>query len=370
MAGRAKAAPDGCTHLLPPPEGPKAGAIHRPSRRKKVAPISFPCTSVAQLHSLIPSVDDNRVSGVLAWNRNNRLVLMPPRIQRFGGPHTQLKEEVVLRYLEAYLVALSAQPFNLTYIDAFAGSGWRRSTGSPGGAGTRGCALKVLAMPRRFHRYSFGDLKPQNVASLNQEVEQQREAWSAAGLALPQQPEVSVACADANDLVADECARLRANRMARAVAFLDPFGMQVKWETLRRIKETGKVDLWLLLPIHIGLVRMLPRHGRMHEAWKRRLDEFLGYTGWREQAYPETTTVDLFGERTVTQRVEADQLTNIVMARLRELFGTGLLNRALDLHIGGRRSYTLVFACTSPVSGAVRVAHNIAGHIIGKSQAT
>ncbi|MGH8657683.1 MAG: hypothetical protein ACREV4_04145 [Gammaproteobacteria bacterium] len=30
----------------------------------------------------------------------------------------------------------------------------------------------------------------------------------------------------------------------RAVVFLDPFGMQVEWETVDTLAKTGGVDLW------------------------------------------------------------------------------------------------------------------------------
>jgi three-Cys-motif partner protein len=42
----------------------------------------------------------------------------------FGGPWTSEKLESLRSYLEAYTQALSNQPFRLTYIDAFAGTGY------------------------------------------------------------------------------------------------------------------------------------------------------------------------------------------------------------------------------------------------------
>src|SRR6266446_9922804 len=43
--------------------------------------------------------------------------------QRFGGPWSLLKVEAVEKYLRAYATVMSRQSFDLTYIDAFAGSG-------------------------------------------------------------------------------------------------------------------------------------------------------------------------------------------------------------------------------------------------------
>ena len=45
----------------------------------------------------------------------------------FGGPWTEEKLDRVARYLQAYTTALKNQPFQLMYIDAFAGTGYRAS---------------------------------------------------------------------------------------------------------------------------------------------------------------------------------------------------------------------------------------------------
>ena len=49
---------------------------------------------------------------------------------RFRGPWTQEKLGILRRYLDAYTTALKDTRFNLTYVDAFAGSGtWRSEIG-------------------------------------------------------------------------------------------------------------------------------------------------------------------------------------------------------------------------------------------------
>ena len=45
----------------------------------------------------------------------------------FGGPWTEEKLDRVTQYLHAYTTALKKQPFQLMYIDAFAGTGYRAS---------------------------------------------------------------------------------------------------------------------------------------------------------------------------------------------------------------------------------------------------
>ena len=45
----------------------------------------------------------------------------------FGGLWTEEKLDKVTKYLQAYTTALKNQPFQLMYIDAFAGTGYRAS---------------------------------------------------------------------------------------------------------------------------------------------------------------------------------------------------------------------------------------------------
>ena len=52
---------------------------------------------------------------------------------RFGGAWTEVKLDAVRHYLGFYTQALKKQPFELWYIDAFAGSGSRRIDRSTGG---------------------------------------------------------------------------------------------------------------------------------------------------------------------------------------------------------------------------------------------
>ncbi|GAI54351.1 unnamed protein product, partial [marine sediment metagenome] len=45
----------------------------------------------------------------------------------------------------------------------------------------------------------------------------------------------------------------------RAVLFLDPYGMQVNWETIKAIANTEAIDLWYLFPFGIGVNRLLQK---------------------------------------------------------------------------------------------------------------
>jgi three-Cys-motif partner protein len=83
----------------------------------------------------------------------------------------------------------------------------------------------------------------------------------------------------------------------KSLAYIDPYGMQVNWESLQTLKEHS-VDVWILVPTGIGLNRLLKNDGEISEAWMTKLEVFLGMT--REEILPyfyqESTIYTLFGE--------------------------------------------------------------------------
>ena len=71
----------------------------------------------------------------------------------------------------------------------------------------------------------------------------------------------------------------------RAVLFLDPYGMQVKWKTIEAIAATKAIDLWILFPDGIGVNRLTPQSGEVPDSWRTCLNELLGTEGWYKEFY-------------------------------------------------------------------------------------
>lgn len=132
--------------------------------------------------------------------------------------------------------------------------------------------------------------------------------------------------------------------MDRAVVFLDPYGMDVRWPMIEKLAETKKIDLWMLFPSS-GVIRMLPRQGPPDEAWSRRLTELFGDGSWKGEFYREETVTDLFGERLATRRaVTEETVTRYLTRRLQSIF-TAVVDQPMVLH-NSRHSplFMLVFA--------------------------
>lgn len=171
--------------------------------------------------------------------------------QEFGSAHTQKKLAAVQSYLGAFTTALKKQSFELIYIDACAGSGSSKPKERSGQSAlldvdevTTGSAVRAMQIDTPFDRYFFSDIKLKNVKSLSTIVREQFPDLS---------ERVSIMRTDANDAVC-EIAETTDWKRSRAVVFLDPFGLQMKYSMVERLGRTRAVDLWYLVPV-LGMSR-------------------------------------------------------------------------------------------------------------------
>jgi three-Cys-motif partner protein len=206
-------------------------------------------------------------------------------LQRFGSHWTEDKLCRVEEYFERYNVALKNQRFTREYIDAFAGTGYREVREEGGGGGLMfpglvepevqrfldGSARKALKVEPSFHRFTFIEKDPRKVG----ELQKLRDKF-------PDKP-IRIECGDANEWVQSICREGWDYR--RAVLFLDPFGMQVSWQTLEAVARTKSIDVWLLFPLGVAISRLLKRDGDIDEALCRRLDFVFGDRSWRDAFY-------------------------------------------------------------------------------------
>ncbi len=287
--------------------------------------------------------------------------------QHFGGAWTTAKLEVLRRYLAAYTTALKNPRFEKLYVDSFAGSGYRTERAAPGDPAQpplfpdlaedeaqgwlHGSARIALACQPRFDRYLFIERSPERCDELRALAREFPEFGAA----------VEIRQGDANAEIQALCRRRW--RDHRAVAFLDPFGLQVDWVTIEAIAETRAIDLWLLFPLGIGVSRLVTRSGDIPEAWQRKLDAFLGTQAWREAFYSTHPTLPLFGgseERRV--KATTDAIGRFFLERLRSVFPGVADQPAVLKNSRNCPLYLLCFAVGN--EGGARVALPIARHIL------
>lgn len=217
----------------------------------------------------------------------------------FGGPWTELKLDAVEYYLKFYTTALKAQPFDLWYIDAFAGSGYRTASETSGGLyegqpiGTdivqkAGSAKRALAVDPPFHRFIF--------------IEKNRKRFAALSSLSEEYPDrdIEILSGDANTVLPELFQRHPwksrsgwGSKGNRAVVFLDPYGMTLEWSTLKALAETKAVDLWYLFPIAATIQQLARNFSALDDHKARALDRTFGNPKWREQFYRTSDQISL-----------------------------------------------------------------------------
>jgi three-Cys-motif partner protein len=242
----------------------------------------------------------------------------------FGGQHTDIKLEIVERYLQRYSAALHTWCDAVWYIDAFAGTGSRtvRTKARDGDLfdepapesveQRRGSAKIALDIEPHFDRLVFMDIKPRHIAAL--------EALKAE---YPNR-DIDVLRGNANELIRSEI-KWDGWKTTRAVMFLDPYGMEVEWSTLELIADTKAIDLWYLFPLS-GLYRQVARNWEKIDPTKERaLTRMLGTEAWKDELYSEVPPMAdlLSGMESSAGRQRAADVAGLelyVRDRLRTIF--------------------------------------------------
>lgn len=243
--------------------------------------------------------------------------------QSFGGDWTEKKLEVLDNYLKAYCQIFdrnpAAQHFETIYVDAFAGGGLIQSTAAAKAdlfsefaeqdaiGFFQGSAARALR--HTFDRYIFIEKSDARIAELemlkSQSVARDR---------------IAIRRGDANPEL-ESLARATNWKKTRAVVFLDPYGMQVNWNTIAMLGETKAVDLWLLVPLGQAVMRLLQKRSKPPPEWQKALDRIFGTHEWASRFYKTEKQEDFFEEITSTHRVaDSTAVAAFMIERLEQVF--------------------------------------------------
>ena len=279
----------------------------------------------------------------------------------FGGGWTEQKLEILEAYLNAYTTALKKMPFDLVYIDAFAGSGkiFRGSTigdhtdERDSMAFVMGSAARAAKVDdRTFDRLVFVEKDPKRCSELRRLRDQHLGRH------------IDIVEDDANIFLRN-LTRLEFGN-SRGVLFVDPFGAQLEWVTVEHVAGLERLDMWLLFPVG-AIGRMLPLSRNpddVEPSWVKRLNTVFGGEQWRK-LYSLVPQQNLFGEEEVERAPRVDGLLEIYKGQLEEVFGSRFLNKSRTLR-NSRNSPLFEFIfCAGHPKGA-SIAKRIAKHLIEK----
>src|ERR1700722_10239882 len=235
----------------------------------------------------------------------------------FAGAHTVKKLNAIESYLRAYQNVMKNTNFETIFFDAFAGTGEL-----PVNLGevklfpdlidkndlVEGSAKRALQIEPPFHKYIFVETMKGKADALA------KVAATFANIS----PRVRVDNGDANERLIAFCQNTNWS-FSRAVVFLDPFGNQVRWQTLEAIAKCP-IDLWYLFPSHLGVNRQINNDGRIDPTRGASLDGLYGTPSWREAFVSREKVADLFGETEIsTKLVDADIATRFMIERMKAI---------------------------------------------------
>lgn len=285
--------------------------------------------------------------------------------QMFGGDWTQQKLEMLKKYLAAYTTALKNQPFELVYIDAFAGTGYREAKSKDVGKVQPffelaeeepqqfldGSARIALQIRPKFHAYVFVEQSPKRFAGLTKLKDEYPELADC----------INLEQGNCNDYLQRICRDWNWRRR-RAVLFLDPFGMQVDWETLEAVAGTKGIDVWILFPLS-AVNRVFQQDGKIPDSWRQRVDRSFGTSDWYEHFYDEKTDHTLFGDVSRRRKVSTFRsISEYYNKRLKSIFAA-VAENSLVLRNSRKSPLFLLCFAVGNARGAP-IAIRIAQHIL------
>ncbi len=272
-----------------------------------------------------------------------------PQPHDFGGRWTEIKLEILEKYLDAYTNVFRNQTtLKIMYIDAFAGTG-KITLPYDFISGSTKRAIDIDNRP--FDKLLF----------IEKDADRCRELDSLR-VAHPNR-EIQVINSDANQIL-QRAHPVRSNW--RGVLFLDPYGAQVEWATIEKIAELKMLDTWILFPT-ATLLRKLPKLKMPDEVfteWRRPITKVFGDNSW-ETLYQEPKQPNLFGEP--ERDSGAGGLVSAYKEKLNCLFGERFLELSKTLkNSNGVPLYEFIFCVGSPSAKAILRAKEIATRLLKK----
>lgn len=273
----------------------------------------------------------------------------------FGGPWTQIKLDLLNRYLTFFNTALQNQPsttkpFQRIYIDAFAGTGECEIKLAETTLCTiQGSAKIAATIQPPFNEVHLIDINKKHIAELQHIVPNATT-------------QIKLHERDANAALKEIINNVNWKR-SRGVLFLDPYGMTVEWPTLELIAATKALDVWYLFPLSATYRQAANRLDKVDDHKSKKLDSVLGTNTWREAFYAPSMQETLFdSEKVTTRTAEPREIACFVQRRLTGLF-QGWVSQPIFLPDKGAPMFALFFAVSNPSTAAVRLSKRAAEHL-------
>lgn len=288
----------------------------------------------------------------------------------WGGVWTEEKLNAFEKYVNAYLTIMNKYrgqyDWKLNYFDGFAGSGSRNEDTSSEDnqlmidlidehqiaaeelTPYKGAAERVLNIVQDgFDFYYFIDKDAASSSQLQEKLASYQK-----------DKRLEFRHSDANTEVSKLADAMRKNSKLKALVMLDPFGMQVDWSSIERLKGTS-TDLWILIPTGVIVNGLLDRKCKLTHIEK--LTSFFGKDEafLRNYFYSTHKDMTLFGDVKVIEKVK-EPIRKIAELYIQQMVTIFKYVTKQPLVLCNTRNMPIFhFACASNNESAVKIAHEI-----------
>jgi three-Cys-motif partner protein len=260
---------------------------------------------------------------------------------------TQKKLRLLEKYLGVYMTIMDAQRRKglfrrVVYIDAFAGPGRYDDESGDQQKYLEGSPFRALKIPKPFDEYWFIEKDAARAQRLRENLEADPETTG-----LLAEGKIRIFCKDANEVLrGDACAEIRYEDYARALVFLDPYGLEVAFATVEDLAGSRAFELFVNFSL-MGVNRLLRRQGPPEEWAKSRLEQVFGDRSW-EDLY--TQAPNMFGDELEYRgRVLPERVADLYSRRLEKCF-PHVSKPKIMLNSKNAPLYALMLASHSPVA--------------------
>ena len=270
----------------------------------------------------------------------------------FGGKWTVEKLDIFSDYLNFYAKALKGQPFNLLYIDAFAGTGYVET--KDGQDKIEGSASIALNAQNKFDKYYFIEKNMKHFAELTEIIDTQYLSFK---------KKVVTINGDCNVELEKLCKSIdwKSNR---ALLLLDPYATELTWETLTLIAKTKAIDVWYLFPLS-AVQRLLPRKGvAIDPTWRLKLNAIFGDDSWEQEFYKENPQLSFLDEPDVIKVGNTDSIAAYLCKRLETIFAKVAKNPRILYNSKNSPLFLFCFAVSNDKPKAIGLAMRGANWIL------
>jgi three-Cys-motif partner protein len=185
------------------------------------------------------------------------------------GVWGETKYKLVGGYCEIFSTGMKNKWGKLVYIDLFAGAGYAKIKGT--NRILKSSALIALSVNHQFDKYIFCEESEEKLNALKIRVEKE----------FPE-ADVEYVLGDSNkniDEILSKVPKHSVNESVLRFCFVDPFSLNLNFETIERLSKVGKVDFLILLALLMDANRNFIYY---IEENSTKIDKFIKNTNWRQ----------------------------------------------------------------------------------------